>query len=99
MTTQQWRFKDPPNVAVIANRRIIFDGDWIAYVSHNSDDGARQFHTSQLEPVSECDAVLVSLQSIVKLDSTVLALADLPPGWHAWRDSKWAAWQRAQQTD
>ena len=99
MTTLQRQFNDPPNVAVIANRRILSDGDWIAYVLHDSHDGAWQFHTNQPGPVSGGDAVLVSLQSIVKFDPTVLALADLPLGWHAWRNSKEASWQRARQID
>lgn len=96
MKTAQWQFNESPNMAVIANRKIVLDGEWIAYVSHDSDDGAWQFHTNQPEPVSEGDAMMVSLQSIVRLDPTVLNLADLPLGWHAWRASKEAAWQRGR---
>ncbi|WP_109784958.1 hypothetical protein [Pseudomonas sp. OV226] len=95
MVAINWKFTDPPNVAVIANQKIFSSGDWIGYVSHDSDDGAWQFHTSQVEPVSEDDAVMVSLQSIVTLDPTVMDLADLPLGWHAWRDSKVGVWQRS----
>jgi hypothetical protein len=98
MTTVDWQFSDPPNVAVIANQKIVFSGDWIAYVSHDSDDGVWQFHTNQSEPVSEEDAVMVSLQSIVALDPTIMELADLPLGWHAWRDSKSSVWQRGKMS-
>jgi len=94
MTIVDWEFSDPPNVAVIANQKIVLSGEWIAYVSHDSDDGAWQFHTNQSEPISEDDAVMVSLQSIVTLDPTIMKLADLPLGWHAWRDSKAGPWQR-----
>lgn len=91
MTIADWQFSDPPNVAVIANQKIVLSGDWIAYVSH---DGAWQFHTNQSEPVNEEDAMMVSLQSIVTLDPTIIELADLPLGWHAWRNSKSSVWQR-----
>lgn len=81
MQNAVWPFDDPPNVAVIANKKIISSEEWIAYVSHDSDDGAWQFHTRLSDTVSENDAVLVSLQSIVNLDCSIAALADLPLGW------------------
>lgn len=91
-----WKFSDPPNVAVISTRPVVNGEQWIAYVSHDDDDGAWQFHgTSEL--ASESDAVLVSLRSIVERDSTVVELADLPLGWHAWRAAKDAPWQRAKR--
>jgi hypothetical protein len=34
------------------------------------------------------------LHEIVKLDSSVVELADMPPGWHAWRRSKCEPWVR-----
>lgn len=42
--------------------------------------------------------MLVALRSIVRLDQSVTELADLPLGWHAWRASKSAPWQRAAKT-
>ncbi|MEM5434492.1 hypothetical protein [Paraburkholderia diazotrophica] len=90
-----WPFSDPRNVSVFANRHIFDDQEWIAYVTHDLDDGAWQFHTSAPE-LAEADAVLVSLEQIVMRDPSVALLADLPLGWHAWRDSETAAWQRAK---
>jgi hypothetical protein len=95
MSKDKWMFSDPPNVAVIANRKIISGQDWIAYVSHDEDDGAWQFHTADAE-VSEGDAVVVSLQNIVNIDSSVCQLVDLQLGWHAWRTGKDQPWQRAK---
>ncbi len=92
---QTWPFNDPPNVAVIANRKIVSGTDWIAYVSHDLDDGAWQFYTADAE-VAEGDAALVSLENIVRIDATVSQLADLPLGWHAWREKKDLPWKRAQ---
>lgn len=88
----EWKFQDPPNVAVIANRKIVNGGDWIAYVTHDEDDGGWQFHNR--EPLTERDATVVSLRSIFELDRSVEELADLPLGWHAWRENKDAQWQR-----
>ncbi|MWL91018.1 hypothetical protein GA566_26710 [Cupriavidus sp. SW-Y-13] len=96
MSLESWPFGDQPNVAVIVNRTIVTEHAWIAYVSHDSDDGAWQFYTSQTEPVSESDAMLVSLRCVVEIDPTVQQLSDLPLGWHAWRDSASAPWTRAK---
>lgn len=37
---ETWSFEDPPNVAVLVNRKIIEGEEWIAYVTHDADDGA-----------------------------------------------------------
>ncbi|AEH84546.1 hypothetical protein [Mesorhizobium opportunistum] len=95
---EQWRFEDPPNVAVLSDRGIFKSGDWIAYVVHEADDddsysdegGSWQFHNSETGPVDEGDIM------IVRRDESILELADLPKGWHAWRSSKSSPWQRAK---
>ncbi|MFZ6780475.1 hypothetical protein ACO0LD_26895 [Undibacterium sp. Ji83W] len=89
-----WPFSDPPNIAVIANKNFFTGDNWIAYVSHDEDDGGWQFHGPESHP-SESDMVLVSLASIAEHDPNVCALADLPLGWRAWRDTKESIWQRA----
>ena len=92
----QWTFSNPPNVAVFVDRGIVTRGDWIAYVSHDEDDGSWQFHNSEPGPVEDGDIMIVSLQNVVKRDESILELADLPEGWHAWRSSKSSPWQRAK---
>jgi hypothetical protein len=91
-----WPFKDPPNLAVIVNRKILHEGDWIAYVSHDADDGGWQFHTNEPGPPKESDAAVISLGAVLKLDESIAELADLPPGWHAWREFQSSSWQRAK---
>ncbi|MEX5832859.1 hypothetical protein AB3332_23045 [Ralstonia solanacearum] len=95
MTSDMWVFRDPPNVAVIATRSVVFEQDWIAHVSHDLEDGAWQFRGSQTMQTQESEAVVVSLRKIVELDSTVKELANLPLGWHAWRAAEGASWNRA----
>lgn len=88
-----WKFMDSPNVAVIADKKVLNDDGWIAYVCHDLEDGAWQFHSADSE-VCEGDACIVSLLSIVQRDPAIISLADLPLGWHAWRESKASPWQR-----
>lgn len=90
MTIKEWKFLDQPNVAVITDRRIINGQAYISMVSHDADDGAWQFLANL--PFTEADAILVSLQSVVQVDSSVEQLAELPLGWRAWRDSKDSQW-------
>ena len=88
-----WIFPNPPQVAVITTRSIVDRGAWIAHVTHDADDGGWQFHDGEVP--GERDAMVVSLRSMVRLDATLTELADLPAGWHAWRDTPTGPWQRA----
>ena len=91
--TTCWKFSEAPNVAVFTSKGILQNGDWVYYVTHDQDDGVWQFHPySGIVPCSEM--VVSSLRSLVDLDRSLELLADLPTGWHAWRDSPSDQWQR-----
>ena len=90
-----WVFPDPPNVAVLTTRSIVEDGAWIAFVSHDEEDGAWQFHDAARAPARMEDARLVSLRGMVERDPSLRELADLPEGWQAERDAPGAAWRRS----
>lgn len=96
LAADEWPFPDRPNAAVVASRRVAFDGEWVAYVSHDEEDGVWQFHPAA-RTGSVADACLVALNEIVKRDPALLQLADLPEGWHAWRDSPQSPWTIAAQ--
>lgn len=96
MKKKKWPFSDPQNAAVIADKRIVNRQDWIAYVSHDRDDGMWQFHTNRTEALEEGDASVVSLKNITDIDPSVLELATLPIGWHAWRASIDSEWKIAE---
>ena len=87
-----WPFKDPPNVAVFTTVSVVKGGRSILRVSHDEDDGAWQFHTGQ--DINAGEAMIVALREIVKLDPSVVLLADLPCGWIATRDSATSEWKR-----
>jgi hypothetical protein len=91
-----WEFKAPPNLAVITTRQVIRDGGWIGFVNHDDDDGGWQFHCHDRRELSEADAMIVSLHSVVEGDPTVSQLADLPLGWCAWRETPASPWRRGR---
>src|SRR5689334_13680023 len=94
-----WKFADPPSMAAITTRKVISGGSWIAFVSHDADDGGWQFHDSISESPTLEDAIVVSLQEIVERDSSIVALADLPCGWRAWRATPTSGWHRGPAGD
>jgi len=93
MTSDNWPFDQPPNCAVFSIRSIVFEGAPILHVTHDEDDHSWQF--LGLEDADMEHACVVCLQEIVARDSSVLEVADLPPGWHAWRRCVSSSWQRA----
>ena len=93
MMSTPWPFEEPENTAVFTSKKIVFGDHWIEYVTHDADDGAWQFHPS--DGTTEQDAAVVGLKEIVVLDESVLSLADLPLGWHAWRESRCSPWVRS----
>jgi hypothetical protein len=94
---KQWPFDQPPNCAVITLRQIIEGGAPILHVTHDSDDHGWQFLT--LADAKEEDALIVCFSHVVERDPTLLQLADLPPGWHAWRKSAESEWIRELNPD
>lgn len=88
-----WPFDQPPNCAVITLRQIVDGSQPVLHVTHDIDDHGWQFlgrGDAQIE-----DASVVAFSEIVKIDPSLRQLADMPPGWHAWRDAASAAWIRS----
>jgi hypothetical protein len=86
-----WPSDQPRNSVAITLRSIVFEGAPILHVAHDDDDG---WQFLGLEDADTAQAAVVSLSEIVRLDPSVLEVADLPPGWHAWRRSRESPWQR-----
>ena len=87
-----WPFSDPPNVAVFTSKKIVDHGTWIQRVTHDSDDGAWQFHP--YGGTDESEALVVSLETITQIDPSIFLLANLPLGWSASRNTKEGQWKR-----
>jgi hypothetical protein len=87
-----WPFDQPPNCAVITLLQIVEGREPILHVSHNSDDHGWQFLCWEDARVE--DGVVVCFAHILERDPSIRELADLPPGWHAWRRSAQKPWKR-----
>jgi len=87
-----WPFNDPKNVAVFTTKNIVREGKMALIVTHDEDDGSWQVLDGSDVDIE--NAMLISLYSIVKLDPSIAALADLPIGWKAWRTDVSSPWQR-----
>jgi hypothetical protein len=89
-----WPFTDPLNVATVTVRQIMDRQRPILLVCHDEEDGRWQFLTG--DEVRMEDALLVTLHSVVELDSSLFELADLPAGWTARREHPRARWIRQE---
>ncbi len=88
-----WPFHEPPDCPVLAHHRLFSEDDWIAYVVR-APDGGWCFHCAELEWTAQ-DLVRVPFGRMFEFDESLRALADLPPGWHAWRGTRIDSWKRA----
>jgi hypothetical protein len=91
----EWKFKNPKNLAVISTKKLFGGNGWISYASHDAEDESWQFYGNEAE-VDQDDLILVGLAEVVELDETIAQLADLPLGWHAWRDTRTSPWKRGK---
>ena len=76
-------------------RQVLDRSEPILLVSHDEDDHGWQFIGTS--DASVADAKLICLEDIVRLDPTVLEVADLPPGWQAIRTKVGGTWTRRQR--
>ena len=91
-STSDWPFDQPPNAAAITVRSVL-DGAPILFVSHDEDDDGWQFLDGN--EVNQDEARIVGMGTAFRLDPTLADIADLPPGWIAWRDGPGMPWRRA----
>jgi hypothetical protein len=86
-----WPFDQAPDAIAITLQSIL-DGAPILYVSHDEDDHSWQF-LDGTEPRVE-DGRVICMADALALDETVHEIADLPPGWIAWRRDARSPWRR-----
>ena len=86
-----WPFDQAPNVAAITVRSIL-EGAPILHVSHDFDDDGWQFLDGI--DVDMAEGRVIGMGTALKLDPTLRQIADLPPGWIAWRESPVHPWRR-----
>ena len=86
-----WPFDQGPRVAAITVRSVL-EGAPILRVSHDEDDHGWQFLDGRT-PMEE-DARLIGMGTALAHDPSLREVADLPPGWVAWRESPSEPWRR-----
>ena len=91
---QPWPFDQDRNVAALTTKQVMHSGLPVLQVAHYDDDHSWAF-TCGTSDDSE-DAMFVQMEQIVAIDPSLLSIADLPPGWSAWRESPSSPWQRYQ---
>jgi hypothetical protein len=92
-TEQSWPFDQARNVAATTTRQVL-DGKPILHVVHYGDDNSWAFTCGTTN--EEADGRVISMEHAVNLDSTIREVADLLPGWRAWRSTTGDKWQREQ---
>ena len=95
--SDEWPFDQEPNCAVITLRQIVDGSEPILHICHDGEDHGWQFLGGG--DAHEEDAAVIGLGEIVKLDPSVLQVADIPPGWHAWRQSPDHEWVREEDLE
>lgn len=91
MTDRAWPFDVPPDSTAQTTQRVL-DGAPILFVTHDAADGTWQFHDSG--QVAKDEVRVCTLGNVVALDPSLLAIADTPPDWLAYRDHLDAPWHK-----
>jgi hypothetical protein len=87
------KFNESDNLAVFTTKFVIKDNKDITIVTHHKDDGTWQFFSSDPFDNFEEVAMIVGLGQIIKIDSSILELADMKEGYVAHRNSKGEKWE------
>jgi hypothetical protein len=89
-----WPFDQSPDTAAITTRQIIEDGKEIRVVLHYSEDHSWAFLCGTTD--EEKDGRIVAMKEVLALDDSIGSVADLPPGWKAWRKQRGSVWHRTE---
>jgi len=87
-----WPFDQAPNAAALTVRSVL-EGHPILHVAHDIDDHGWQFLDGRDADVDE--GRVIGMGEALKRDPTLREIADLPPGWIAWREAPGSPWRRA----
>ena len=89
--SRSWPFQAGGNRAVFTTKPVVHDRLPILLVFHEVEDEWQFLCGTTNDPG---DALVVSLGFMLQRDPTLAAVADLPEGWCATRDSKETEWER-----
>jgi len=89
-----WPFDQTPRTAAITDRQVLKEEREICLVLHYSDDHSWAFLSGVSD--GDKDGKVICMSEALDMDGTVAEVADLPPGWQAWRERRGAEWQRSK---
>lgn len=92
---EEWPFDQGPDVAAITTRQILDLKQPIRHVIHYDEDDSWAFLCGTTNETD--DYRVVHMQHALSLDDSLRAIADLPPGWSAWREDGQSDWERFQE--
>ena len=90
-------FAGQPNTACIVCRHVMRGERPVLYASHDAEDGMWQFMCGGEHSFPD-DAGVIGLSEILELDATVAAIASIPCGYVAERESDKADWVVREET-
>lgn len=93
--TEDWPFDQQRSCSTITMRQVLEGLEPILLVSHDADDEGWQF--IGITSANVDDGRAVCLEEIVRLDPSVVEVADLAPGWQAVRERVGGRWTRRQR--
>jgi hypothetical protein len=87
-----WPFDQAPNVAAVTTRQVISEHLPILRVTHHADDGSWAFACGRTDRTE--DGKVIFMREALELDPSLRTIADLPPGWTAWREKVGGPWRK-----
>ena len=88
-----WPFDQGPRVAAITTVNVIEHDAPVLVVVHYDDDDSWAFLCGTTN--DDADGRVIGMGEALRIDPSLRDIADLPPGWKAWRAATGAEWQRA----
>jgi hypothetical protein len=92
-----WPFDQAGNVVAITTRQVLREGLPVLRVVHYEDDHSWAFTCGTTS--DPADGLVVCMSHVVESDPTLKTIADLPPGWGAWREVVGGVWNRYQSEE
>jgi hypothetical protein len=87
-----WPFDQAQKVAALTTSRVLDDGFPILRVVHYLDDEDWAFTCGTTNDTA--DLRVIAMEEALALDATLAQIADLPPGWGAFRSASGGKWER-----
>lgn len=95
--TQSWAFDQSAETSAITTRQVLEGAEEIHVVIHYADDHSWGFLCGTTD--DQADGRVISMAHALDIDDSLVSIADLPPGWKAWRPKRGEPWVRAENPE